>query len=253
MVFVAWWFVDPAKAFPATLAVLVVTCPCALSLATPAVLAAATADLARRGVLVAHSDAFEALAKATHVLWDKTGTLTHGLVRVEDVRPLREMAGACFVLAVALERRSEHPIAAAFVAVASTRSLRPTSASTPAGIEGTVDGARLRVGTRLRGGSPAQKSQSGVEDAGSWVYLGDARAAGRLRLTDPLRVETADSVRRLSALGLRSSIVSGDAALPVQSIATRSGIEDFAARQTRRTRWLACRRCSRRRGRGRGR
>ena len=65
IVFVVWWFVDPSRAFPATLAVLVVTCPCALSLATPAVLAAATADLARRGVLVAHSDAFEALAKAS--------------------------------------------------------------------------------------------------------------------------------------------------------------------------------------------
>ncbi len=90
LVFVVWWFVDPSQAVPATLAVLVVTCPCALSLATPAVLAAATADLARRGVLVARSDAFESLAKATHVLWDKTGTLTHGLVRVEEVRPLRD-------------------------------------------------------------------------------------------------------------------------------------------------------------------
>ena len=117
VVFVAWWFVDPAKAFPATLAVLVVTCPCALSLATPAVLAAATADLARRGVLVAHSDAFEALAKATHVLWDKTGTLTHGLdARRGHTAVARDVAETCFALAVALERRSEHPIAEAFVA-----------------------------------------------------------------------------------------------------------------------------------------
>ncbi|MCM2312126.1 MAG: heavy metal translocating P-type ATPase metal-binding domain-containing protein, partial [Steroidobacteraceae bacterium] len=83
LVFVVWWFVDPARAFPATLAVLVATCPCALSLATPTALAAATAALARRGVLVAHTDAIEALSKATHVLWDKTGTLTKGLVRVE--------------------------------------------------------------------------------------------------------------------------------------------------------------------------
>ncbi|HEX5649079.1 MAG TPA: heavy metal translocating P-type ATPase [Steroidobacteraceae bacterium] len=237
LVFVAWWFVDPSKAFPATLAVLVVTCPCALSLATPAVLAAATADLARRGVLVAHSDAFEALAKATHVLWDKTGTLTHGLVRVEEIRPLRELSSeTCFALAVALERRSEHPIARAFVAGGVDRiAATDVRIDTGRGIEGTVDAARLRVGTRdyAQGLAGAGAAARTVEDAGSWVYLGDGQGLlAAFRLTDPLRAETADTVRRLSALGLQSSIVSGDSAPPVQAIATRSGIEAFAARQT---------------------
>ena len=144
-----WWFVDPSQAFPATLAVLVVTCPCALSLATPAVLAAATADLARRGVLVAHSDAFETLAKATHVLWDKTGTLTHGLVRVEAVRPLRdESEERCLALAAALERMSEHPIAKAFLASGTATSIATDVVVTAgAGLEGRVDGRRLRIGT----------------------------------------------------------------------------------------------------------
>ncbi len=82
-VFAAWWVVDPARAFDAALAVLVVTCPCALSLAAPAALAAATTTLARRGVLVASADALESLARADLVLWDKTGTLTHGLLRIE--------------------------------------------------------------------------------------------------------------------------------------------------------------------------
>ncbi|MCE3284769.1 MAG: cadA, partial [Steroidobacteraceae bacterium] len=103
------------------------------------------------------------------------------------------------------------------------------------GVEGTVEGARLRVGTReyAAGLADAEVAGQTVDDIGSWVYLGDAQGLlAAFRLTDPLRAETADSVRRLSALGLRSSIVSGDAALPVRSIATRSGIEDYAARQT---------------------
>ena len=129
------------QALPATIAVLVVTCPCALSLATPAVLAAATADLARRGVLVAHSDAFEALAKATHVLWDKTGTLTRGLVRVEDVRLLRD--GRRGRMPGAGGRARTHvgaPDRKAFVARAwPTRTATDVTVTPGAGLEGTVE------------------------------------------------------------------------------------------------------------------
>ena len=130
VVFAVWWFVDPSRAFSATLAVLVVTCPCALSLATPAAIAAATSALARRGVLVAHSDALETLAKATHVLWDKTGTLTKGLIRVEEVRVLSDVPESeCLSLALALERMSEHPIARAFLASGTGTPRRVTSRS----------------------------------------------------------------------------------------------------------------------------
>ncbi len=239
IVFVVWWFVDPSKAFPATLAVLVVTCPCALSLATPAVLAAATADLARRGVLVAHSDAFEALAKATHVLWDKTGTLTHGLVRVEEVRPLRDIAAEdCLASAAALERMSEHPIAKAFLAgdVAGVTA-SDVEVVAGAGLEGTVQGQRLRIGTLdyARGLAPAAPA-SGIamdEQAASCVFLGDAGGLlAAFRLTDPLRAEAAGCVRALAALGLPSAIVSGDAEAPVAGVARRSGIEQYASRLT---------------------
>ena len=233
--FAVWWFVDPAKAFPATLAVLVVTCPCALSLATPAVLAAATAELARRGVLVAHSDAFEALARATHVVWDKTGTLTHGLVRVEEVRPLRDLSPEdCLALAVALERCSEHPIARAFVVPdRSGATARDVHVEPGRGLEGSVDGRRLRIGTLDY--ASGLRAPAGVADpglgAGSWVCLGDAEGLlAAFRLTDPLRAETATVVGRLATLGLRSSIASGDAEPAVAALARRSGIDAFAAR-----------------------
>jgi Cu2+-exporting ATPase len=240
LVFAAWWVVDPAKAFPAALAVLVVTCPCALSLATPAVLAAATADLARRGVLVTRTDAFEPLARATQVLWDKTGTLTRGLVRVEQVEPLRdESADDCFALAVALEQFSEHPIAKAFVAGGLAMApAREVAVCAGEGLEGRVEGRRLRIGTREFAGGlapavptapPAAAAGSAV--AGSWVYLGDEHGllAG-FRLTDPVRAEAAATVAALAALGLSSTIVSGDAAPAVTTVAARTAIGEFAAR-----------------------
>jgi Cu2+-exporting ATPase len=203
------------------------------------VLAAATADLARRGVLVAHSDAFEALAKASHVLWDKTGTLTRGLVRVEEIRPLRDVpADECFALAAALERMSEHPIAKAFLAsdVAGATASNVTVVA-GAGLEGSVDGRHLRIGTLDFAGAlnPAATS-AGIEtdeQSSSWVFLGDADGLlAAFRLTDPLRAEAAGCVRDLAALGLPSAIVSGDAEAPVAAVAARSGIERFASRLT---------------------
>ncbi len=240
LVFVVWWLIDPSRAIPATLAVLVVTCPCALSLATPAVLAAATADLARRGVLVAHSDAFESLTKATHVLWDKTGTLTHGLVRVEEVRSLRdEDAERSLALANALERMSEHPIARAFLAAgAATSTATDVVVTAGAGLEGRVDGRLLRIGTLdfargLSVSAARARHAEAATAAESWVYLGDERGllAG-FRLADPLRAEAVGCVQQLAQLGLASEIVSGDAAAAVARIAARSGIERFEARLT---------------------
>jgi P-type Cu2+ transporter len=234
VVFAAWWFIDPAQALPATIAVLVVTCPCALSLATPAVLAAATADLARRGVLVAHGDAFEALAKATHVLWDKTGTLTHGLVRVEEVRPLRgDDEAACMALAGALERMSEHPIARAFDGTAAQGQADDVVVTAGAGVEGTIAGRRLRIGTQefAHGLAPDPSPERGPEFDGSWVYLGDhdGLVAG-FRLTDPVRAEAAACVQQLAELGLASAIVSGDDEAAVARIASRSGIAVHGSR-----------------------
>ncbi len=233
-VFAIWWFVDPSRAFPAALAVLVVTCPCALSLATPAAIAAATAALARRGVLVAHSDALETLARATHVLWDKTGTLTRGLIRVEEVRTLGALPEAeCMRLAVTLESMSEHPIAKAFLA-----SGQPAATATGLevvagqGLEGSVAGRRLRIG------NPAFAAALGAVasvpeglELESWVCLGgEDGLLAAFRLTDQLRPEAGDCVRQLAGLGLASEIASGDEASAVARIAERSGIAQHSAR-----------------------
>ena len=235
LVFVVWWFVDPSRAFSATLAVLVVTCPCALSLATPAALAAATAALARRGVLVAHTDAIESLARATHVLWDKTGTLTKGLVRVEDVRPLSDLSPQrCLALAAGLERMSEHPIARAFLASGADAGIASdVEVFAGEGLEGRVDGQRLRIGTLEFAGGIAAGGIGATGDVSgeSWVYLaGECGLIAAFRLTDPVRGEAGQCVADLSVLGLASEIVSGDEAAAVARIAARCGIERHQSR-----------------------
>jgi Cu2+-exporting ATPase len=241
IVFAVWWVVDPVRAFPATLAVLVVTCPCALSLATPTALAAATAALARRGVLVAHTDAIEALSKATHVLWDKTGTLTKGLVRVEDVRTCGDVTSQqALEWAASLEQLSEHPIARAFT-VTGAPTVRASSVEVHAGrgLEGRIDGHLLRIGTHAFAGSlhagspPAIESEAAADAASgeSWVYLGDESGLlAAFQLTDPLRPEAGQCVAGLAALGLPSEIVSGDEAGAVARIAQRCGIDRQSAR-----------------------
>jgi Cu2+-exporting ATPase len=242
IVFAVWWFVDPVRAFPATLAVLVVTCPCALSLATPTALAAATAALARRGVLVAHGDALETLSRTTHVLWDKTGTLTRGLVRVEDVRTYGSVTSQqALEWAASLEQLSEHPIARAFT-VTGAPSGRATSVEVHAGrgLEGRIDDRLLRIGTRAFAGAlhpaaPATDTPIAADATSgeSWVYLGDESGLlAAFRLIDPLRPEANQCVTRLAAMGLPSEIVSGDEAGAVARIAERCGIERRSARLT---------------------
>jgi Cu2+-exporting ATPase len=234
VVFVVWLFVDPSRAFPATLAVLVATCPCALSLATPAAIAAATAGLARRGVLVAHSDALDTLARADRVLWDKTGTLTRGLVRVEEIRTLTGLTEAkCLEMAAALERMSEHPIARAFIEPGvTTAEATAVEVHAGLGIEGTIGDRRLRIGrpSFAIGLAPAQAATNAV-DGESWVCLGDSSGPlAEFRITDQLRAEAAECVAGLRGLGLESEIVSGDDEDAVSRIAALCGIGRSAYR-----------------------
>jgi P-type Cu2+ transporter len=239
LVCVAWMFVDPSRALPATLAVLVATCPCALSLATPAALAAATSALARRGVLVAHTDAFEALAASREVLWDKTGTLTQGLVKIEEIQPLAKLpANRCLELAAALERWSEHPIARAFLAVSDeTETATDVEVHGGEGLEGLVAGRRYRLGDERfvlqLERHPRDSERLAAPEKSGWIYLGDSEGPiAAFRLTDQLRAEARDCVSALEGLGITSRIVSGDQVEAVARIASRCGVEIFESRMT---------------------
>jgi len=236
LVGLVWYFVDPGRAFDAVLAVLVVTCPCALSLATPAVIAAATTALARRGLLVTCADAIEQLAQVRQMVFDKTGTLTTGHIVIAHTHCVATLSAEhCHALAAALEQGADHPIARAFrESASSVLQFRATELRVipGAGVAGVIDGITYRLGTpafvaELRGDTSESHTDEAV------VVLGDAQTElARFELRDPLRAEAQASIRQLAGLGLDSSILSGDADSTVQRIATDCGIAQYRSRQT---------------------
>jgi len=232
----AWLAIDPARALPITFALLVVSCPCALSLATPAAYAAAAAALARRRLVFARPDALETLASVTHLVFDKTGTLTAGAHSLTDLRCFGALdRDAVLARAAALEASSGHALARAFadIAPAGTR-LRAETVREVAGqgVEGRVDGRRMRIGrvafvADLAGAPPAALSawEEGVGERASVVALGDEHGfLAAFALGDSLRREARDTVRRLADLGVETSVLSGDRMAAVAGYARQAGI-----------------------------
>ncbi len=225
-----WSAVDAATAFEVTLSVLVVTCPCALSLATPTALTAAVGRLARSGLLVARTDALEPLARADTLVMDKTGTLTQGRVTLGEVRPLRQLSRArCLEIASALETASEHPLAAA-LRQADAPQADDTQTFPGEGVQGVVYGRRYRIGTPAF--VEAMSSGGQVCDAGASVLLGDIEGPlAAFSFEDPLRPDAASTVEKLRAAGLEPEILSGDAASSVVALGETLGIARLSWRQ----------------------
>jgi Cu2+-exporting ATPase len=235
----AWWPVDPARGFTSALAVLVVTCPCALSLATPAALTAATSGLLARGLMVARGHVLESLAAATHVVFDKTGTLTLGRFRISRCLAVGERTeSVCRELAGALESRSEHPIARAFDAGSGRppfeTQLSGVTVTAGMGVEGHVEGRRFRIGAPdwVRELSAAAY-RAEPPDAGNWILLGGTD--GPLcwfELQDAERPEARAAVSALEGLGIDVQMVSGDRSPAVRAVAERLGIVTFVGGAT---------------------
>ncbi len=233
---IAWIGIDPPRALAVTFAVLVVSCPCALSLATPAALAAAAGALARRQVVIARADAMETLARVTHVVFDKTGTLTTGRMTVTGVAPqgatTRE---AALALAAALDAHSEHPLARALRdAVPAGTVLPPVGEVTVVpgnGVEGTVDGRRVRLGrpafVATLSGRPLPQGEVRADAAVTQVALGDAAGILALfALGDDPRPGAAAVIDRLKRMRIVPILLSGDRAETVASIGRALGITD---------------------------
>ncbi|UCE89634.1 MAG: cadmium-translocating P-type ATPase [Pseudomonadota bacterium] len=225
-----WWLYDPAHAFAVTLSVLVVTCPCALSLATPAAIAAATGALTRRGVLATRGHALETLARATHVIFDKTGTLTHGRPELAQTEVCGDVPQeSALAVAAALEVHSEHPIAGVFARVADEApAAEQVTASPGRGVEGSVEGTLYRIGApqfvaELAGETPAVPRGTPPR---TQVWLGSAAGLlARFELRDHLRSEAPAAVRDLQAMGLKVQILSGDVAAMVDEVARELAVD----------------------------
>jgi Cu2+-exporting ATPase len=229
-----WWSLyEPARAFAVTLSVLVVTCPCALSLATPTAVAAAVGALTRLGLLITRGHTLETLARATCVVFDKTGTLTLGMLRLVRTRMLGDLDEArALAIAAALERSSEHPVAKVLVAAAGERLEARDVESTPGfGIEGVIDGRRYRVGGPAYAAALAGVTEPDVAgDGATVIFLADERQLlAAFELRDTLRSDAAEAVAKLREQGLRPIILSGDAAAAVAKVAGELGIEDARA------------------------
>ena len=224
-----WWRQhDSARAFEVMLAVLVVSCPCALSLAIPAALAVAQGALSRMGVLVLRGDAIHTLAQTRRMLFDKTGTLSQGALRIASVQPFAglDAASAC-AIAAALERDNTHPIGSAFAQVAAPAPVQALRQIAGHGVEGVVDGVRWRLGRRDFAAAAAPAD----DDHGIW--LGDGvHAAARFLLEESPRADARQALERLQAMGIAVEISSGDAHAAVHQFAAQVGVETLRARQT---------------------
>jgi Cu2+-exporting ATPase len=224
-----WAYFDAQRAFAATLAVLVVSCPCAFALAIPTALTRALAVLARRGVLVVKPDAIENLTVATHVIFDKTGTLTDPHLALESVQILQgEDKERPLVMAAALARGSRHPVALAISAAlcnAPRCHVDELHAVAGEGLEGRINGSRLRLGH-------GAFALPGASDADDLVVLADeTHVIATFRVSDRLRPGARAVIDALKADGLTVEIISGDAAGKVGDIAARLGIDSWRARQ----------------------
>ncbi|MHB1085877.1 MAG: heavy metal translocating P-type ATPase [Thiobacillus sp.] len=229
----AWYVIDPSKMLWIVVSILVVTCPCALGLATPAALTTATGRLTRLGLLTTHGHALETLARATDLVFDKTGTLSHGQLSVRRVVPLDgRNAEEVRALAAALESGSEHPIARALSVAGTTARSANHIRNTPGrGVEGIIDGHTYRFGSprfaARTESPPTQPEQNGGE---SWVALGDQSGLiAWFALADTLRSDAAASLIALQALGLRLHLLSGDGEATVKATAQQLGIAEWRA------------------------
>lgn len=224
--FALWWPTDPARAFEIMLAVLVVSCPCALSLAVPAALAAAQDSLARLGVLVLRADALETLARVNVLLLDKTGTLTASKSQLQEVSVFSSHNRAQVLqLASALQAGATHPLAAAF-AEAANEPLEVSDWRRVAGqgVQGSLAGHSYRLGR-------AEFAAGGSDDGAVW--LGDGREAfARFSVAQHLRADAPAMAQALRAQGVQLELASGDAAAAVGEIAAALDIAQFRARQS---------------------
>jgi len=245
-----WWHHDASRALEIVFAVLVVSCPCALSLATPAAMAFATGTLGRHGVVAARGNALETLARVTDVVLDKTGTLTAGRPRLVETRLEGAADGdACLRVAAALEDGMTHPVATALRAAARGHAravATGVAVSHGDGVSGSVDGVHYRLGRPAwafarprrddavtvpsRAASRTAAAADAADADRTLVALADDRGPIALFvLDDAVRPTAGDLVARLQARGLRVALVSGDRAGAVTRIAAATGIADAHA------------------------
>jgi Cu2+-exporting ATPase len=233
-----WSVVDPSRAVWVAVSVLIVTCPCALSLAAPATLVAAARGLARRGVLLQRLDALERLAAVQQIFFDKTGTLTDERLQLAAVRLTAagqddfDSERVALKRAAGLAQWSTHPLSQALAASISPDTglaWSDVQESPGQGLQARdADGRTWRLGSATWvGGTGAPV----VDDAAVWLGV-TGRALACFTFQEGLRAGTAEALRVLQAEGLQLTLLSGDTPARAQALAARLGLTDVRARST---------------------
>jgi Cu2+-exporting ATPase len=237
-----WAWFDSSLAVRNAIAVLIVTCPCALAMAVPLAAACAQAALARRGVLVARPAALETLARIDTVVFDKTGTLTRTDPALTSILTMREIDDpACLRIAASMESRSIHPYARALTLAArqAGMALAPVSQVTEtagAGVEAVIEGRRYRLGRpeyamALSGsGEPGGELlpallSARTDGAGGLILADEQGPIAMIRFGERIREGAADLVARLREAGIGVLVASGDRPAAVSAVAARIGGE----------------------------
>lgn len=240
-----WWPTDPGRALMVAVSVLIVTCPCALSLATPVAMLSAAGTLARHGVLVRNLQGLEALASVDTVVFDKTGTLTRDGMAVRSVRSHTDLdPDEALSLAASLARHSLHPVSRALAAAANdpqraqpqqwqVEELQEHSGLGLTALvrdaEGRLPARRLLLGSARHAGAPGEQG-GGV---GQWVFLswqpegGAPQELARFELTEDLRPEAPKVVAALRRAGVDVQLLSGDRSPAAARLAAQAGIEHW--------------------------
>jgi Cu+-exporting ATPase len=247
LTFVAWYWIGPeprlAHAVINAVAVLIIACPCALGLATPMSIMVAVGRGAQLGVLFRDAEAIERLRDVDTLVVDKTGTLTVGKPVLQQVI----VAGAqredeILKISASLEQASEHPLAAAIVAGAQARGIRPQPVEgfesvTGQGVRGTVDGKAVALGNRtlmLATQVDVSSLQAHADDLRAdgqtvmYVAVG-GRSAGVLSVADAIKDSTPEAIRALHGEGVRIVMVTGDNRRTAEAVARRLGIDAVQA------------------------
>lgn len=246
LVYGTWYFIDADKALWVTLSVLVITCPCALSLAAPTATAVATASLRKQGVLMTREDALEQIAKVDTIVFDKTGTLTTGamaLVKTIILGPLRQ--SQCLALACQLESQSEHPIARAFAQVENLNEDPDNSSQLQVsqlknhpsqGVSGSYVIAGQSLSIRL---GQAQFSAGKLDPIsppskqGLWLLLAnDKQPLAWFNISDAPRKGLHSTISQLASQGYELHLLSGDQPNNVAQLAQEVGIPNWLAGQS---------------------
>jgi len=243
-----WWLLDSDQWFEIALAVLIVSCPCALSLATPTAISATLGKMQAAGLLVRRAMALEKLNQVTHVVFDKTGTLTLGKPVLKQVlcKPASE-ADDCLAIAASLEQHSAHPLALALLRAADevgrhragSGQVSAVNSTAGGGLGADIDGIRFHIGN-----CDFIRRETAAEIPSDWLELIDSEAVTAVILADSnevlamftfvdeLRADALATVAAIRACGKSVVLMTGDRAPVAQQIALQATIDDWQAQMT---------------------